>query len=101
MPTPHELRNLLIPLRDQLSQIDLEDDSEAADIAAELRYLISQFSPAAHSSALRTALSDMDAAEGRIHEYIDTPQGPDCRNHQEAAVSRLDDAIDILFQSQP
>lgn len=100
MPRPHELRNLLIPLRDQLSQIDLEDDSEAADIAEELRYLATQFSTIAQSPALRTALSDMNAAEGRIHEYLDTPQGPDCRNHQEAAISRLDDAIDILSQSR-
>ena len=98
MTANQNLLAALIPLRDQAEDLDLQDNSEAADIAAELRHLISQFSPSAHSPALRTALSDMDAAEGRIQEYLDTPQGREAQDHLDSALASIDDAIIALSQ---
>ena len=92
MPDIQNLLAALIHLREQAENIPLQDNSEAIDIAGELGYLISQFSPTPHNPAL----SDMDAAEGRIQEYLDTPPGSEAQDHLDATLSRLDDAIIAL-----
>ena len=101
MPDIQNLRAALIHLRDQAEDIPLQDNSEAVDIAEELRYLIAQFSPSALSPALQSALSDMDAAEGRIQEYLDTPQGREAQDHLDSALASIDDAIIALSQPKP
>lgn len=101
MPDIKNLLAALTYLREQAENIPLEDESEAVDIAEELRYLISQFSPSARSPALSAALSDMDAAEGRIQEYLDTPPGREAQDHRDSAIASIDDAIIALSQHEP
>lgn len=97
MPDIQNLLAALIHLREQAENIPLEDESEAVDIARELRYLISQFSPTPHNPTL----SDMDAAECRIHEYFDTPQVREAQDHLDSALASIDDAIIVLSQNKP
>ena len=105
MPDTKNLLAALAYLREQAENIPLEDESEAVDIAAELYYLISQYSPTLHnpalSAALSAALSDMDAAEGRIQEYLDTPPGREAQDHLDSAIASIDDAIIALSQNKP
>ena len=98
MPDIKNLLSALAYLREQAENIPLEDESEAVDIAAELYYLISQYSPNPRSPALSAALSDMDAAEGRIQEYLDTPPGREAQDHLDSAIASIDDAIISLSQ---
>ena len=101
MPDIKNLLAALAYLREQAENIPLEDESEAVDIAAELYYLISQYSPTLHNPALSAALSDMDAAEGRIQEYLDTPPGREAQDHLDSAIASIDDAIIALSQNKP
>ena len=98
MPDIKNLLAALAYLREQAENIPVEDESEAVDIAAELYYLISQYSPTPHSPALSAALSDMNAAEGRIQEYLDTPPGREAQDHLDSAIASIDDAIISLSQ---
>lgn len=100
MTNTRRLLGLLIPLREQTAQLHLHDDHEAEAVADELRNLVSELSPTATNPAIRSALSDAEAAEGRILEYLDTPEGPEARIHLESAVASLDDAIFTLSKAE-
>ena len=76
------------------------DDDEPKAIAEELEQLERRLRDSPWSPPNRQAASDIDAAVGRIYEYLDTPQGPEAQDHQEACVSRLNDAIESLTNYQ-
>ena len=100
MNDPHRILKRLIPLRDQAEWMELEDDSEPSEISRELQDLADSMKRLPRSAPITQAVSDIEAAVGRIYEYLDTPQGPESQDHQEACVSRLNDAIESLTNYQ-
>lgn len=93
----HQAITKLSYLIDDVNTLHLKPWEEAPLTAQDILDFINHFTHLLPPlPAVQDALSNADAAAGRIDEYIDTPEGPEARTHLEAAAGRLQDTIDAL-----
>ena len=93
----HQAIVRLAYLINDINELHLQPYEEAPKLAQDILDFINEFTLLLPPEpSVQDALSDADAALGRLDEYIDTPEGPEARTHLEAAAGRLQDAIDAL-----